>query len=88
MWPFKKKYKITDEEYRTICDMVVNAINKQASKELKKEPEPDPLDEIEVLFDKIKESDLLQSNVVEHNETVSSRLIVAYYLCKLERKIK
>lgn len=57
----------------------------------KKKPpgiDEDPiLDEIEVLFDKLKESDLLQSNVVEHNEIVCSNLLLAYYLAKLERRL-
>lgn len=50
--------------------------------------ETDPImDEIENLFEKLKESDILQSNMVEHNELVCSNLVMAYYFAKLERRL-
>lgn len=52
-----------------------------------KAEEPDILDEIEALFDKMKDSDLSMSNIVEHNELVCSNLLLAYYLAKLERRL-
>lgn len=55
----------------------------------KKTPDTDEdiLNEIETLFDKMKDSDLSLSNIVEHNELVCSNLLLAYYLAKLERRL-
>ena len=52
------------------------------------EPEDPILDEIETLFDKIKESGIIISKFEEEGEIIASNLIVAYYLSKLERKLK
>ncbi len=46
----------------------------------------DPIfEEIEELFDKFTESDILKSSYVEHNEMVTSNLLVAYALFKTRR---
>lgn len=45
------------------------------------------LNEIEKLFDRIKEMEITVSQTEEQNELIISNLIVAYYLNKLERKL-
>jgi len=54
------------------------------------EPEDeDPiLDEIEEIFDKIKEREITVSQAEEYNEMTISNLVVAYYLNKLGEEIE
>lgn len=52
------------------------------------EPEDPILNEIEDLFDRIKELGITISKMEEENENTISNLVVAYYLAKLEKKLK
>lgn len=46
----------------------------------------DPIfEEIEEIFDKFTESDILKSSYVEHTEVVASNLLIAYALLKTRR---
>jgi hypothetical protein len=54
----------------------------------KKKEEPDILDEIETLFDKIKESSIITSKMEEEAEITASNLVIAHYLAKIERKLR
>ena len=56
----------------------------------KKKPagiDEDLIDEIETLFDEIKEREITVSKMEEENEITISNLVLAYYVAKLERRL-